>query len=284
VALRSSEFALTQSIISGSRILGLIFMIGLGALGIASSFALGFLIAVLSAFFFIRKLIPGYSEAITVNKNVVTNMIHFSFGNYIGDTLKVLPGLIIPIILVNILNPETSAYFYIALMIASILFMVSYSTGYSLLAENTMKSEGLRRQVIKAVLLNLVILVPAVSLLWLFGKDILSLFGRGYAAEAYPILWQLALSSIPAAINEIYVTIFRIELKIKPIILMRVIFLAITVLAGYPLMHIMGLSGIGLAWLAGEIIVMLCFTPLMLNKLMKVATLTNSIQNDEIAK
>jgi O-antigen/teichoic acid export membrane protein len=277
VALRSAEFTLAQSLIAGSRIFGLIFMIGLGSLGVVSSFALGFIVAVLAAFFFIRKLIPGYSTAIKVHKSIVSSMVSFSLGNYIGDTLKMLPGLIIPVILVNIINPETSAYFFIALMIANILFMVSYSTGYSLLAENSLKSEGRRRQVIKALILNLVILIPAVLIVWFFGKDILSIFGKGYSSEAFPILWLLALTSIPSAMNETYVTVFRIEMKVKPIILMRAFAAISTMVAGYLLIGIMGLAGIGIAWLASEIIVMLCITPLMFNKLMRSSALQGSI-------
>ena len=277
MALRSAEFTLAQSLIAGSRIFGLIFIIGLGACGIVLSYALGFIVAVLAAFFFIRKLIPGYRTAIKVHKSIVSSMVRFSLGNYIGDTLKMLPGLIIPVILVNALNPETSAYFYIAYMIASILFMVSNSIGYSLLAENSLKSEWLRCQVIKTLILNLVIMLPAVLLLWFFGKDILSIFGTGYSSEAFPILWLLALASIPSGMNEIYVTVFRIEMKVKPIILMRTFAAISTIVTGYFLMRIMGLTGIGIAWLGSEIIAMLSVTPFVFNKLAGNITYRSSI-------
>ncbi len=213
---------------------------------------------------FIWKLHSGYRPVPAFRKQIIKDIFHFSFGNYIGDNFRLLPGFILPILIVNILNPEMGAYFYIAWMIANLLFIVSQSTGLSLLAEASYSPNKLRIQIIKAAKFIFLILLPAILLLFFFGNFLLSLFGVRYAEEALKLLWLLALSSIPLAVNELYVSVNRIHKKIKPVIYVYTFIALATIGSGYLLLKVMGISGIGVAWLTSNTMVMMVVLTIML--------------------
>ena len=266
IAFRATEFSFIQCLIAGLRILLLALFAGIGALGILSSFGLGFCIAFVAANFFIWKVNPGYRPVPLIRKEKIEDMARFSFGNYIANSFGLLPVYIFPILLVNVTNPEMSAHFYISWMIASVLFRVSYSTASSLLAEVSYSPQEIRHQIVKAARFIFLILVPAILALFFFGNLLLSLFGEEYAREALHLLWILALSSIPVAFNELYVTICRLDKKVKPLICMRAFVALATIGGAYFLLKILGLNGIGIAWIVSNIMTMLIVLPGMLKR------------------
>jgi O-antigen/teichoic acid export membrane protein len=98
---------------------------------------------------------------------------------------------------------------------------------------------------------------------------VLSLFGTGYAEESSAVLLLLAIASIPSGINELYVTVYRTELKVVPVILIRFVTASLIIISGYFFMTTVGMIGIGYGWLATELIVMFCITPFIFKKLVK---------------
>ena len=266
VAFRAAHFSLIQMLIFGLRILLLVFLVRFGTLGIVSSWIVAMGIAVIAASFFISRLHPGYHPVPVIRRETVNRIVHFSFANYIGDSLRLLPGLILPIMVVNVASQEMSAYFYMGWMIAALLFMTAYYTGYSLLVEVSHNPQELRVQVMKAARLILLILIPAIIVILFAGDFLLSLFGSGYAEEASELLRVLTLSSIPVAINELYIAVGRVEKKIKPIIYIYAFIAIATVGGGYLLLDALGLIGIGIAWLVSHTMVMLIVMPLLARK------------------
>lgn len=267
IGLRATEFSFIQSLIAGLRLALLPILVWLGTVGIVSSFGIGFCVALVVASFFIWKLHSTYRPIPVVRKRIVKDMVSFSFGNYIAESLNLLPGLILPMLVVNVVNPETGAYFYIAWMIVMLLLGVPRWTGSALLSEVSHGPQQVGRQVAKAARFMFVMLVPAILLLFFVGNSLLSLFGAQYAVEGSTLLRMLALSCVPIAFNELYVTLCLVDKKVKPVIYVRAFVAAATILGGYSLLEVMGLAGIGVAWLTGSIIVMLVTMPLMLRRL-----------------
>lgn len=79
----------------------------------------------------------GYRPFPSVSKEVVNEMVHFSFANYAANMLWVLPQLILPLMVVNLLGAEQTAYFFIGWAVASILFVIPLATSFSLFAEGS---------------------------------------------------------------------------------------------------------------------------------------------------
>jgi len=161
-----------------------------------------------------------------------------------------LPDLVLPLIVVSLLSAATNASFYVAWMIASLIFAVPLSLSTVLYAVGSGESARLderfrltlRTSLGFGLLANLVLIVAA--------GPLLGLFGSAYASDATATLHLLALGVFPETIRTHYVTVHRIERRIPaaiPIVwggtLLELIGGAVGALAG-------GLTGVAIGWLA----------------------------------
>jgi len=259
IALRNTKFSFIQNATYQSLKIPLsIIFVGFGVLGIFSSVGVAILIAlIISIFFSLPKLLPEYRLRFTIKRKVINEILHFSFGNYIADIFYNIPSMILPILIVNVLSPEMGAYFYIAWAIAWISFMISDAMSMSLFAEGSHDPERLRENMMKAVKFIFLLLVPILFGIFFFGDKILLLFGRDYSEYALKLLQVLAVSSIPVAINTIYVAVKRVQKEIKIVILIYVFIATFTIGVGYILMMKVGLIGIGMGWLLSQGIIVI---------------------------
>lgn len=276
VAFGAARYSFYQSLIVGIKVIILIFLIHLGITGVFASFALGPIIAVIVTYIiFLPAVYPGYKFIPSFNGTILDTIVHFSLGNYFGECFKSLTGVLVPLIIINLLGAETNAYFYVAWMISGIFFMVSYSINYSLIAATAPHPEELRKQIVKALKFALLILIPAIIVVYFAGGFILSLFGKEYAQGGLDLLHILIVSSIPVAVNEIYVAVYRIRKQIKPIILIYGFIALFSIGAGYILLKILGLTGIGIAWLSAHCIMMMILFGINLKYIRSTTNVSN---------
>jgi O-antigen/teichoic acid export membrane protein len=160
-----------------------------------------------------------------------------------------IPDLVLPIIVVSLLSASANASFYIAWMIASLLFAVPLALSTVLYAIGSGDSTGLaerfrltlRTSMAVGLLGNLVLLVAA--------GPLLHAFGASYADDATVTLHILALGVFPETIRTHYVSVHRIERQIPaaiPIVwggtALELAGGAVGALAG-------GLTGVAVGWL-----------------------------------
>lgn len=255
VARRRAKFVLMSTSVNGLKILfPLIFVWLFGALsfGIFASWSLGMLIALMvGVFVFIRMVNPGYRPFPTVKKRVVKEMMRFSAGNYAAGILGMLPRSLLPIIIINILNPQNVAYYYVAFTVASLLFAMAQAVWMSLFAEGSHFEKELGTNVRKALKFVIIVLVPAVIIVSFLSKYLLLLFGSDYSSEGLLLLQIFSISSILVAFVGIFLATRRVLKRLKPIVAIPA-FNAIAILGlGYVLLTTMGLVGIAVAWILG---------------------------------
>lgn len=113
VALRAAKFSLVIQMVAGLRLLIVIGFLSFGAFGIFSSWGLAVFIAFVTGIFILSRLQPGYRPMPCIKKKVMSNILRFSLGNYVAESLKESPGFLMPLIIVNVMEPEMGAYFYI---------------------------------------------------------------------------------------------------------------------------------------------------------------------------
>ena len=153
IALRQTKYIfIKDTILCLIKILLPVFLIAFGAFGIFSSYTIAYIIIVFfSIFFFIPKIQPNYKPIITIKKSIVNDIIHFSFSNHIAEMLAFAPGLILPLVITNLLNPEMTAYFYITWMIAIMLFLIPKAISTSLFAEGAYDEHTFQKKIIKSL-------------------------------------------------------------------------------------------------------------------------------------
>jgi len=258
IAYRSSKFVLIKNTISGiARLIFPIFLVALGAYGIVVSVGIAMAVAFLvSLVFLILRF--NYSPKPIIDKRIMKRMTKFSLGNYIAGFIGGLPVMVLPILITNSIGAKFSAYFYIDMMIANLLYIIPMATSQSLFAEGSYSETKLKVQLKKAIKIISLLLVPAILLTFLFGKHVLLAFGKEYSSEGVIFLQILAISGIFLSINCIGNSIFYIKNKIKLIILMSFIGASIILSLSIMLIH-QNLLGIGVAWILGQGITSLIF-------------------------
>ncbi|MEK6918363.1 MAG: archaeosortase/exosortase family protein [Nanoarchaeota archaeon] len=256
IAYRNAKFILLKNtIFSSLKILLLFAFVWLGAYGIFTSWMISIIIGFLTVFFILIYKF-NYNPKFAFYDSIIKKIGKYSFGNYVAGFIGGLPTMILPLLILNKLGAENSAYYYMSMMIATLLFVIPSATSSSLFAEGSYNEKHLKIQIKKAVKIIALLLIPAILITIFFGKYILLLFGQAYSSEGFRFLQMLALSGIFMGINSIFGTLLRVKKKIKSLIVIS-IFNAVLILGlSYLFMgRNLGLLGIGYAWMIGQGIV-----------------------------
>jgi O-antigen/teichoic acid export membrane protein len=258
LAKRRTGFTLSKNTILSLLKLPLPMLLALyfQTFGVVASWGIALAVALAVALFlFLPRVQDGYRPLPALDLGLVKKQWQYSGGNYLANLLSFAPGYIFPLMVVNLLGAEQNAYFYIAWMMATLLFAIPAAASSSLFAEGSHFEDRLRENVVKSLKSTFLLLVPAAILLAAVGKWLLLVFGQGYSLNALPLLWALCLSSLPRGVNYIYTGILRVTGRIRELIIIWG-FIALSVLVvSYLLLPLTGIIGIGYAWLGAQLIV-----------------------------
>lgn len=223
------------------------------AYGILAAWGISETIAACFVFLYcFPRLLQDYSPVPRIRMGLLKSMVSFTFVNFIGELLRMLPGMLLPLIVVDILGASENAYFYVSWTMAGVALLVPMMTSLTLLAEGSEAGTRLGTHIRRSLKMNLFILVPVLAVLCIFGDKILLIMGRQYSSAGGKLLWLLAPAAIPAAINMLYVSILRVEKKLGLIMLVTGTVAAITLALSWVLIPRMGLTGVGVGWLSGQ--------------------------------
>lgn len=255
VARRRAEFSLAKNTIFSLLKLPLPILLALffHAFGIVGSWGIAIAIAfVLSLWLFVPRVEKGYRPWPTIDLGVIRQIWRYSAGNYVVSLFGTAPGIFLPIIVVNLVGAEQNAYFYIAWMLAGLLGAIPMAVSVSLFAEGSHFEDQLAANGRRAFRFSILLLLPAAALVAVLGKWLLLAFGESYSSNGLTLLWILAASSLPSAINVIYFSILRVRGRIKELLVIRILS-AVTVLVASALAAPeTGIVAIGYSWLGAQ--------------------------------
>ena len=258
IARRRAKFVLFKNTAAGvvKVAAAIAFAYLISTFGIFASWGLAIFIALAVAlFWFLPRVQQGYMPIPSVSKELVSNMLRFSLGNYIAELLWFAPLMLFPLIVINILGAEANAYFYMPWTIAQMLFAIPMAVSYSLFAEGSYEEHLLWSNTLKSVKLHLLILIPVVVILLALSDKLLLLFGSSYSESGATLLRVLALSAIPVGINYIGLSVMRVRKNTRGVILVSASIACLSLGSGYILMTSEGLTGIGIGWIATQTLV-----------------------------
>jgi O-antigen/teichoic acid export membrane protein len=260
IAFRKAKFVLVKNTIFSLIKIALPFVfIGFGAFGIFSAYMSALLIG-FGVVFLILIFKFDYKPKFILHDEVIKKIGRYSFGNYIAGFIGGLSLLLLPLIITNKISPETTAYYFMAMMIANLLFVIPEATTSSLFAEGSHDEKKLKKKTLNAIKIIAFLLIPVILAIVFFGQYVLLAFGKEYSTQGFTFLKIMALSGIFVSINSIFGIVFKVKKKIKQIIIINLIG-AVAILGG-SFMFIergYGLIGIGVAWIAGQIAMNLAY-------------------------
>jgi O-antigen/teichoic acid export membrane protein len=271
IAKRRAGLALTRGLVFGlSRFVPLIIMAAFfQSFGIFTSWGIAILLAVVISLVSISKIEAGYYPIPIIKKEILGNMVGFSFANYISSLVSMY-GSVLSILVINRLGAEQNAYFYIGWALGYVLFMIPTSLSFSLFAEGSNDQNKLVQQITRSLKLVMIILIPAIILMLLLGDKLLLLFGRAYSGNTISLLRLLAISALPYAINQIYFSMKRVKMQMKVVIGLSLFIAVVTLGLSWVLLPRMGIAGAGVSFLASQGIVSVgIIISLILNRIPK---------------
>jgi O-antigen/teichoic acid export membrane protein len=260
IARRRADFTLYKSaIFSLLKIpLPILLVLFFHTFGIAASWGIAAAVALAVALFcFVPRVQPHYRPVPNLNLSIVGGMWRYSAGSYVARLFNSAPALVLPVMVVNLLGAEQNAHFYVAWMIAGLLFAIPAAVSNSLFAEGAHFEDDLWSNVVKSLKFVFVILVPAVVLVLLVGRWLLLLFGEGYSDNGLLLLRILSVSSLFAGVSIIYTATLRVEARMKELGLIYGFITFASLLGSYFIMPAYGMAGIGYVWFAVQGVVCL---------------------------
>jgi O-antigen/teichoic acid export membrane protein len=257
IAARTSNYVFWKNLIASLLKLPLPMLVfaSLGGFGMFAGSGTAFIIAIaIALFLFLPKVYNGYFPRPMWDSEMLKQVLPFSFTNYLSGLLNSVPTFIYPLMILNVMGPEQNAYFYMSWMIAMVLGVIPNSLAQSLFAEGShspgrMGGGSGRRALLLAVLLT----IPAASVIALLGGWILHFFGPAYAQNGTGVLRILVLSIIPLCVNSFFMTVNQVKKRV-PLIIGQSAFLAvISIGLGYWLLCKVGIEGIAVAYVIAQL-------------------------------
>ncbi len=259
LAKLNTRLIVIKSIIFGALRIALLPVLAVffaSAFGIFAAKGLAVAVALLIAgFCFLPRVQDGYRPCPKIERRILTDVVGYAGGNYIGRLLWQIPPLVLPLVVLNLLGAEMNAYFYIGWTIAMALKAIPSAIFNSLFAEGSNDEASIRTNIAKSLKLLFVLLLPVIALVFIVAEGLLLLFGPEYADNAALLLRIVAIAVIPWGINYLSITLERVRKNIKGIITLTGVVTSLSLGLSCLLMLQMGLIGVGLGYAAGQTIV-----------------------------
>jgi len=250
---KRSSFHMTKETLFGSvKILPLPLLAGFGAMGIFLSWGIGLVLALILGFVLLSIVWEGYLPRLVLDP-IIKGMVGYSAWNYLSGLFNALPRLVLPIMIVNLISPESTGFFFIAMMVAGLLYGIPQSISTSLLAETSDGGE-LWDKVGKAIRFNAALVIPGFLLFVFLGKFVLTIFNPSYAQNASITLIILAAASLPLSVNTIYTGVQNSQKNVKSVVKINLAISVITFVLAVPFMKMWGINGAAAAFLFANVV------------------------------
>jgi len=235
-----------------------VFLPGRAGVFLSLALAVGVSVAV-AGFLLLRRALPGYLPRPEVRISNLRPIVRFSLGNYAASVIGTAGATLPTALIIATLGPNEGAtnafYFYVALVVASLLYIIPGATFTSFYAEASQKNADHRRGERQAILLSIGLLIPGIAVMWLFSETMLRWFGdAAVATEAVTPLRILTFASIPVFLNGILSTRVRVRKRTLPLIVSAVIETTFTLGLGWVLLQNpdLGIDGLAYAYVLGQ--------------------------------
>ncbi|MGW4893378.1 lipopolysaccharide biosynthesis protein [Kitasatospora sp. NPDC004240] len=221
--------------------------------GILVSWAAAMLLSILLAnVVLFRRAVPDHEAAGDPDARPPERVLRWASADYLGNLFSFASYSVVPLMVLRQLGPEGSAYYSLAFVIASTLFVATYSMGHSLVVEGARDPHRLAehaRHMLRhtGILLTGAALVVVAAAPWILG-----VFGPGYAEHGTTVLRLLAMCAIPVAVTNVVIQVARVRRSLRWMVGVRMASAVMITGLVAVLLPRYGLTGVGLAWLIAE--------------------------------
>lgn len=179
----------------------------------------------------------------------------FTGGLYIGYLFSTASTQLLPLLVLRMEGSNAAAYFTLPWTMMTSMQVVIPSLMGSMIVEASRDQSQLvkySRQVFTQIAR---ILIPVVIVLLIGAPYLLRFFGHNYATESTALLRLLSLAAVAQMFTGLYLAIARVRRSIGGVITVHVTSFVIVLSLSYFFLGRFGITGVGMAWLANQMIV-----------------------------
>jgi len=231
-------------------VLPVVLMTRAGPLGVLSSGVVAIaVVLIVGLLLLVPRLGRAYCLALRGMVGQVRSMLSLLTGNYFINLGGLSTMYLLPVVVSARLSLADNAYFYTTSRVGEFILVGSAAVASSLFAEGSHAADDLPRKVRSSIKIIAMLLVPGMLVCFLGGGYILSVFGPSYAQHGLTLLRIDTVSAVPDAITSIYVSVLRVQRRLRFAALLNLGMAALTVVLSWILLPTMGIAGQGLAYL-----------------------------------
>lgn len=245
LAMRRADFYFYQSLLNGSKIFLLFPLIMLGTIGIFTAYGAAIVLSTIICVAMVMHL--GLKINLRIDSKFLRESLSFSASNYFSQLLIWAPTMVLPIVVLNSTGASDAAYYYIAYTIVAILFTIPNAISTSLFVEGS-HGQDLKVETRKSVRTTLMVLAPLTVLLFVFGGVLLGIIGADYSLMGVDLLRVMLLSGFFVAAVQIGISVMRVRNANAHLVFISAWIFFSLILSSIALLSVVGLSGVGYAW------------------------------------
>lgn len=199
-----------------------------------------------------RVAVPRHTGPPPAGTRPPERIARWAGADYLGNLCTFAGATVLPLMVLDRLGADGSAYYSLAYVIASTLYVAAFSMGHSLVVEGARDPARLAEHA-RRLLRHSTLLVTAAALpIAAAAPWILDLFGPDYAEHGTTALRLMALSAIPNTVPNVVLQVARVRRALRWMVGIRLAFAAAVIALTAALLPPFGLTGIGAAWLIAE--------------------------------
>lgn len=230
----------------------MVLLVTAGALGIFSSWILALVPTLILASLLLPRLKRGYCLAGRGMTGQVRKMLSSFVGHHFINLGGTLPAYLVPVFVFVRTSAAENAYYTIAGMVTSFLFIISPAVASALFAEGSHTAHDVLHKARSSALLISMLLGPAMLFLFLGGRYVLFLFGPGYAQHGLAVLLISTTIAVPDAITNIYVSVLRVQGRLGSAATLNLGMAALTLTLAWVLLPVLGITGAAWAYVISQ--------------------------------
>ena len=170
---------------------------------------------------------------------------------YVASLIGSLPLMVLPIIILSRFGSRQSAYWSIAITIASLLYQLPGAVSQALLPEVASRPSDRRYLLRRASVLIVIIVVPVLSVAYVAAPLALALFGHSYSAGSLVTLRLLIIAGLITILN--YITGAILFLAKKTLIITIVNIIDAIIVLGMTTIWARDTRDVAISWVIGDI-------------------------------
>jgi O-antigen/teichoic acid export membrane protein/aminoglycoside phosphotransferase (APT) family kinase protein len=255
--IRQAVWVPAENLVFSISKIALLFVVAASfpTLGVFVSWALPAMVLIVPVTLLLfRRLIPAHVRETRDREQPVgvRRVARYAAPDYLAYVIWVATISVLPLIVLDQRGPPANAYYYVSWSVAYSLYLVSSSMGMALLAEASLDparlGEHRRRMIIESARL----VVPAAVMIVVAAPVILGLMGKAYSDESITLLRLLAISAVPFIFVTAHVNSARAEQRMRVVVCTWAALCGLVFAFGLPLLGSLGVTGLGVAWLAAQ--------------------------------